>query len=167
MFSRINFKSNALTRRKGRVSAFFEEQGSTAVEFALILPLLLLLIIALIDFGRMGYVQINIISAAREGARYSALQPVGISAQDEPAFKAFVRSAAPSASTIATQNSTSSLNVSVVPCDSSLANDNTSVTVSTNFKWLIPLGLVTLVDSNATWANDFTIASTGVMRCTN
>lgn len=45
------------------------DRGAAAVEFALVMPLLLLLVFALIDFGRMFNAQIVVTEAAREGAR--------------------------------------------------------------------------------------------------
>lgn len=54
------------------------DRGAAAVEFALILPLLLLVLFAIIDFGRMFNAQITITEAAREGARAVAYgQPAG------------------------------------------------------------------------------------------
>lgn len=54
-------------RRRGR------DSGAAAVEFALVLPLLLLILFGIIDFGRMLNAQITINEAAREGARAMAL----------------------------------------------------------------------------------------------
>ena len=51
-----------------------DERGSAAVEFALVLPLLLMLIFGIIDFGRMLNDKITLTEAAREGARSAALQ---------------------------------------------------------------------------------------------
>ena len=50
------------------------ERGAAAVEFALILPVLLLLVLGLIEFGRVYNVQISLTNAAREGARTMAIQ---------------------------------------------------------------------------------------------
>jgi Flp pilus assembly protein TadG len=49
------------------------DRGAAAVEFALLLPLLVLLIFGMIDFGRAINAQITITQAAREGARVLAL----------------------------------------------------------------------------------------------
>jgi len=49
------------------------DRGATAVEFALVLPLLLLLVCGIIDFGRALNAQITLTQAAREGARLEAL----------------------------------------------------------------------------------------------
>ena len=55
-----------------------DESGATALEFVLILPLLLALIFGLIDFGRIGFVQVSVTAASREGARFSSLYSSGI-----------------------------------------------------------------------------------------
>jgi Flp pilus assembly protein TadG len=45
------------------------ERGAAAVEFALILPVLLMLVGGVIDFGVMYYKQIELTNAARDGVR--------------------------------------------------------------------------------------------------
>lgn len=52
------------------------DRGAAAVEFALILPILLLLIGGIIDFGNLYYNQIIVSNAARDGARLVAANPV-------------------------------------------------------------------------------------------
>jgi Flp pilus assembly protein TadG len=49
------------------------ERGAAAVEFALVLPVLILLILGLLEFGRLYNVQISLANAAREGARTMVL----------------------------------------------------------------------------------------------
>ncbi len=48
-------------------------QAQALVEFALVLPLLLLLLIAIIDFGRALFVYSEVSNAAREAVRYGAV----------------------------------------------------------------------------------------------
>lgn len=50
------------------------DRGSSAVEFALVMPLLLLMLFGIIDFGRLTYERINVTAAAYEGARNSGLK---------------------------------------------------------------------------------------------
>lgn len=59
----------------GRIAARVRrgEQGAVAVEFALLLPVLVLLVFGIIDFGRVFNAQISVTQAAREGARLAAL----------------------------------------------------------------------------------------------
>jgi Flp pilus assembly protein TadG len=50
-------------------------RGQSLIEFALLLPLLLVLIVSAIEFGRLFYTKIVITNAAREGAYYYATNP--------------------------------------------------------------------------------------------
>jgi Flp pilus assembly protein TadG len=54
-------------------SADRQDRGAAAVEFALVLPLLLLVICGIVDFGRAYNAQVTLTQAAREGARLAAL----------------------------------------------------------------------------------------------
>lgn len=48
------------------------ENGSIAVEFAIIIPLFLFLILGGLDFAHMFYIEHVVTTASREGARYGA-----------------------------------------------------------------------------------------------
>ncbi|MHB8440125.1 MAG: TadE/TadG family type IV pilus assembly protein [Acidimicrobiales bacterium] len=54
------------------------ENGQALVEFAVILPVLLLVLLAAIDFGRLFFLYIGLNDAAREGAAYGANQPADV-----------------------------------------------------------------------------------------
>ena len=149
--------------RRGDVSKL--ELGATAVEFALILPLLLVLVVGLIDFGRMGFVQISVTAASRDGARYSSLFSSGLT--NLQPLNDFVQLAAPRAAQVAQLSSTGTLSVSTVTCSTAQSGENTTVTVSTNYKWLLPVGLLSMVAPGASWLNDLTITSSGSIRCVN
>lgn len=49
------------------------ERGAAAVEFAILLPLLLVLVLGTIEFGRAYNTQITLTNAARDGARVMAI----------------------------------------------------------------------------------------------
>lgn len=49
------------------------ERGGALVEFALILPLLILVLIGLVELGRLAYFTIEVTNAAHAGAQYGAL----------------------------------------------------------------------------------------------
>jgi Flp pilus assembly protein TadG len=66
------------------------ERGATAVEFALIVPLLIVLVLGIVEFGHAFQVQGTLSAAAREGVRLMALQ------NDPAAARAAVRNAATS-----------------------------------------------------------------------
>ena len=142
-----------------------DQKGAAAVEFVLILPLLLVLVIGLIDFGRIGFVQVSTTSASREGARFSSLYSTGLPSTQT--LNDFVQTSTPAAARVAQLDSAATLTVLVSQCSSTTSSENTSVTVSTNFKWLLPVGLISILNPGSTWVQDFTITSTGVMRCMN
>jgi Flp pilus assembly protein TadG len=48
------------------------KKGQTMMEFALIAPLFFLLIFAVMDFGRMFFVQVNVQQAVQEAARFAS-----------------------------------------------------------------------------------------------
>ena len=50
------------------------ERGAAAVEFALVVPLLLLLLLGVIEFGRVFNAQLQLSAAARESVRVMAIQ---------------------------------------------------------------------------------------------
>lgn len=50
-----------------------DQLGAAAVEFALVLPLLLTLVLAVIEFGYMFFSEASVAGAAREGARNYAI----------------------------------------------------------------------------------------------
>lgn len=58
------------------------ERGSAVVEFALVLPLALLVLLALGEVVATGRAQLEVISAAREGARVAAVSPDPAKAAD-------------------------------------------------------------------------------------
>lgn len=51
------------------------ERGQSLVELAFVLPLLAIILLGAIDFGRVFYSFITITNASREGARYGASAP--------------------------------------------------------------------------------------------
>ncbi len=51
------------------------QRGAALVEFALILPILVLLVFGIIDYGRFASVKINLNEAAQEGAIYGSTHP--------------------------------------------------------------------------------------------
>ncbi|PVZ60967.1 TadE/TadG family type IV pilus assembly protein [Arthrobacter sp. H-02-3] len=50
-----------------------KERGAAAVEFALLAPVLIMLLLGIMEFGRAYNVQISLSSAAREGVRVMAI----------------------------------------------------------------------------------------------
>lgn len=52
-----------------------EEQGATLVEFAIVLPVLLLVLVACLDFARALNAYVTVANASRDGARYATVHP--------------------------------------------------------------------------------------------
>lgn len=68
-----------------------EEEGAAVVEFALVMPILALIIFGIIDFGRAFYTVNNIVSAVREGSRYGAVLPAPMSTTGQREIRDRVR----------------------------------------------------------------------------
>ena len=60
--------------RRGGVHRRRDEKGASAVEFALVLPVLFALLFGIIEFGAAFNAQISLTQAVREGVRVEALQ---------------------------------------------------------------------------------------------
>lgn len=69
------------------------ERGAAMVEMALVLPIVILLFLGMIDFGRAIFLYNNLANAAREGARYGSakLNPGPVKADVESYTNARVR----------------------------------------------------------------------------
>lgn len=65
-----------------------DERGAAAVEMALLLPLLILLLLGIMEFGRAFNAQVTLTNAAREGVRVMAIT------NDKPQAEAAARRAA-------------------------------------------------------------------------
>ena len=65
-------RGGRLDRRRGR------HRGQSLVEFAVVLPIFLLILAGILDFGLGLYSQMTIINAAREGARLGVVTIVGV-----------------------------------------------------------------------------------------
>ncbi len=51
------------------------ERGQSLAEFAILLPLLLILTLGAIDYGRVYFAYVSVTNAARNGAQYASVSP--------------------------------------------------------------------------------------------
>ena len=72
-----------------RKSRFHSRRGGAAIELAVICPLLILLIIGVVDYGRIFYLSVTIANAARAGAEFGAREPATV--VDTAAMTAFAK----------------------------------------------------------------------------
>ncbi|MCB5272967.1 hypothetical protein BJG92_00479 [Arthrobacter sp. SO5] len=103
------------------------ERGAAAVEFALIVPLLLLLLLGVVEFGRVFNAQLQLGAAARESVRVMAVQK-----QAGPAVSAAI-DGAPNLSPALTAG-----NVQITPASCAAATD---VTVTITYSVTLLTGL--------------------------
>lgn len=73
--------------------------GGAAVELAVVFPVLLLLIIGVVDYGRVLYTAVTVANAARAGAEYGASDPP-LSAMDTVGMKAYAQADGNNAGTL-------------------------------------------------------------------
>ncbi len=104
-------------------------RGASAVEFAIVAPIFFMVVLGIIEFGRMAMVQQMITSAAREGARVGVLDGATLTTVSNKA-NGYLASAGMTTATIA---------VSPNPPSSAGFGESVTVTVSIPFNdvsWL-------------------------------
>lgn len=57
-----------------KYSFFRERAGAAAIEFAFAAPVLFLIVLAALDFGRLAWITSSIDTAAREGVRFASIR---------------------------------------------------------------------------------------------
>jgi Flp pilus assembly protein TadG len=139
-------------RREARNRSAHNDRGAAAVEFALVLPILLVLVFGIIDFGRLYFTQITLTDAAREGVRVLALE--GASGSGYTAAQA-----ATDAQTRVLDAVTGVDGTVTVGTGTCTTGEPVTVTATTDFSFITPLpdlaGLLGIT----------TVTGTGVMRC--
>jgi Flp pilus assembly protein TadG len=123
--------------------AMARERGAAAVEFALVVPVLLLLVFGIAEFGRAYNVQTIVSAAAREGVRTMAL------GNDAGAARAAAQAAAPTL-----QLNEISVAPSACPVDGSGPTVTATVTVTYQMSFATHL-----------FGSSLTLTGVGVMRC--
>ena len=141
------------------------QEGAAAVEFAIVVPVLLLLLIGIIDFGRMLFVQVSLAAASHEGARASALRqmtPTSTSAVTA-AVSAAVANAAPGAAQLGALESVPITVADAVYCTA--GQETTTVTAQSPFRWVMPVGVILPYDTDGSLVSTITLTATSEMLC--
>jgi len=132
-------QQNDRTRKKNTV-------GQGLVEFAIILPVLVLFVMIIFDLGRIAYYYSAIHNAAREGARYAAIHHSTATASDISA---------------AARQLTAGLDNSLMTITSSYPTEDTvQVTITYQFGTATPI--ISILSGSAN--NTFTLTSQATMR---
>src|SRR3954466_4357087 len=97
-----------------------DERGASAVEFAFIVPLLIMLVLGIIEFGHAFQVQGTLSAAAREGARAMALR------NDQGQAKSAVRQAAAALDPDITD---AQISISPAACPTGVTTTNVRLTI--------------------------------------
>jgi Flp pilus assembly protein TadG len=121
------------------------DRGAAAVEFALILPLLVVLVFGITEFGRAYFVQTTLSGAARDGVRVMALQ------NNQTAARTSVKAAAASLSLTDAQ-------ISVLPATCVVSGLTPAATATVTVTY--PLQLLT-----GLFGASVTLTGKGSMRC--
>jgi Flp pilus assembly protein TadG len=105
------------------------QDGAAAVEFALVLPLLLVILFGIIEFGMILYFQGVVASASREGARHGIVvsRPTDVEAWTETYSQDFLPSPGATAD---------------VAYGSSLAGTPLTVTVNYDYSYIVIANLI-------------------------
>lgn len=122
------------------------QRGASAVEFAILLPLMLLILGGITDFGRAMFTEIQLQNAAREGARAAV---VSDASEDEIIARA--SSSAPDMSDLE------------VTVDSQCPGDTAQVTATKDFDWILLGPAARILGSTTTFSDN--LSATAVMQC--
>lgn len=117
-----------------------QERGAVAVEFALLVPILIMMLLGIMEFGRAYNAQASLTNAAREGVRSMAIN------KDQDIAEA------------AAKNAASHLDPAILDFDFSPADGcpaATQVTLTINYNLSTITGI----------AGPFTMTGTGTMLC--
>ena len=127
------------------------DRGAAAVEFALLLPLLLLILFAIIDAGRALNAQITLTQAARAGARLAAL------GQSNATVVSSTQTAATGLSPVS---------VTVAGCPPGAGPTvSATVSVSYSFTFITPIGAIAALLGASGPSSPFILTAQGVMPC--
>ncbi|CAH0193928.1 hypothetical protein SRABI83_01736 [Arthrobacter sp. Bi83] len=122
------------------------ERGAAAVEFAILLPLLVMLLMGIIEFGRAYNAQISLTSAARESVRVMAISNNPTSAK---------AAAVNAAGSLHPALRTTDVGITTTAASPALCAVGANATVTINYSLSTMTGI----------AGPFSLTAKGVMQC--
>lgn len=135
----------------GEKSRHRGQRGQALVEFALVIPLFLILVLGIVDFGLGLRAWISITNSAREGARVGAVRGN---------CDAIIEQVMDTSGGLVTADD--QVTISPSDCDTN-AGDSVSVTVDYEYNFVTPLGgMLSLIGGGI--PSSVSISSTSVMR---
>jgi Flp pilus assembly protein TadG len=139
--------------RRGRRSD--RKRGQAMVEFALVIPIFMLVLSGILDFGFALYSRMTVINAAREGARAAIMVPDNTTITSV-AQAAAVSSAAGAGLTVSSptvtciQTSVSPSSTTTIGCNTAVTGDSVSVRVNFTYHSFFPLLFGSTFDLSST-----------------
>jgi Flp pilus assembly protein TadG len=113
------------------------DSGVSAVEFAMIAPIFLAMVLGIIDLGRAGFAQAVMFKAAQETSRWVVVNPRNAGAgETEIQYQVRVQNVAASRLNVLT--GTAPTVVAVATADAALESTSVDLTITYNFNWIMP-----------------------------
>lgn len=134
------------------------QKGVALIEFAMVIPFLIVLTFVVIDLSRGFYLKSLVTAAAREGARVAAVSP---SPDVSPGRDSVVTRLTKVLSPVVGGTYGISTPTVTVTLDGSVGDQSTKVTVTTTYKWLY-LGLFNIFGASG-FSNPQTLTASSVM----
>ncbi|MFJ8963442.1 TadE/TadG family type IV pilus assembly protein [Lentzea sp. NPDC102401] len=126
------------------------DRGATAVEVALLMPIVLVLVMGIVDFGWAVRAQITLTQAAREGVRVAAL------GQPDPGGRAVLA---------ATGLDDVDVSVDACPAGGTPGEDSAEVVVTHTYDFITPVGGLAGLFGGGGFGSPITLSAEGVMPC--
>ncbi|MFI6101316.1 TadE/TadG family type IV pilus assembly protein [Lentzea sp. NPDC051213] len=126
------------------------DRGATAVEVALLMPILLILVMGIVDFGRALHAQITLTQAAREGVRVAALKQPNPTGRTEDAAAGL---------------DPASIGVTVTACPATPDDEDAEVEATYTFEFVTPVGGLAGMFGGGGFGSPILLSAKGVMPC--
>jgi Flp pilus assembly protein TadG len=126
-------------------------RGQSLVEFAMVLPIFMLVLSGILDFGFLLYSRMGVINAARDGAR-AAIMVSDYSTLEEVARGAAISAAAGGGLTVTDVSTTcyEKVSTTVKTCSAVTTGDSAAVKVSYVYHTFFPLAFGSTFDLSST-----------------